>query len=178
MPLSSYSSQVVFEAFHNRVSLDIVVRIVLNDLSQDMLEINVLTDKKTLLDRSYKQVLRSQLQASSAICTRDLGAIKNEIVHFIYEFLSQRFDVDQRLVGILRQFVSIQAGCDMKKVHNAICTDLDLMDLTLESEDVLRSGDADDIRKLKLPQLVQPLCKSRSIYPNMIIALSNPHSCA
>ena len=80
--------------------------------------------------------------------TRDLGAIKNGIVHSIDEFLSQRFDMDLRLVGVLRPFVSIQAGCDIKKVPNAICTDLDLMELTLELKDVLRSGDVDDIRKL------------------------------
>ena len=113
--------------------------------------------------------------------TRDLGAIKNEIVDSIDQFLSQRCDVDQRLVGILRPFVSIQAG-DIKKVHNVICTDLDLTELTLEFEDVLRSGDADDIRKLKLRQLVERLSRSKNIYPNMIIALSGvlaakPHSC-
>ena len=51
--------KVVFEAFHNRVGLDTVVMTVLNDLSQDILEINMLTDKKTLLDCSYKQVMRS-----------------------------------------------------------------------------------------------------------------------
>ena len=46
--------------------------------------------------------------------------------------------MDQRLdVTILRPFVSIQAGCDKKPVHNSICTDLDLMELTLEFEDVL-----------------------------------------
>ena len=84
--------------------------------------------------------------------------------------------MDQRIVGILiRPFVSIQAGCDIKKVHNSICTDL--MELTLEFEDVLRSGDADDIRNLKLRQLVERLCRSENIYPNMIIPLSNPHSC-
>ena len=90
--------------------------------------------------------------------------------------------MDQRLVGILRPFVSIQAGCDIKKVYNAICTDLDLMELTLEFEDVLRSGDAYDIRKLKLRQLVERLSRSKNIYPNLIIALSRVlaaklHSC-
>ena len=44
-------------------------------------------------------------------------------------------------------------------------------------EYVLRSGDADDIRKLKLHQLVERLCRSKNIYPNMSIALSKPHSC-
>ena len=77
---------------------------------------------------------------------------------------------------------SIQADCYIKKVHNAICTDLDLMELTSEFEDVLRSGDVDDIRKLKLCQLVERLCRSKNIYPDMIIALSRvlaakPHSC-
>ena len=62
--------------------------------------------------------------------TRNLGAIKNDTVHSIDEFLSQRFDVDQRLVGTLRPFVSIHAGCDIKTVHNAMCTDLDLLELT------------------------------------------------
>ena len=85
--------------------------------------------------------------------------------------------MDQRIVGTLRPFVSIQAGCDIKKMHNLICTDLDLMELTLEFEDVLRSGDADDIRNLKLRQLVERLCRSENIYLNMIIPLSNPHSC-
>ena len=84
--------------------------------------------------------------------------------------------MDQRLVGILRPFVSIQAGCDMK-VHNAIGVDLNLMELTLEFDDVLRSGDADDVRKLKLRQLVERLGRNKNIYPNMIIVLSNPHSC-
>ena len=43
--------------------------------------------------------------------------------------------------------------------------------------DVLRSGDADYIRKLKLRQLVERLFRSKNVYPNMIIALSKPHSC-
>ena len=35
-----------------------------------------------------------------------------------------------------RPFVSIQAGCDIKKVHNSICTDLDLVEQTLEFENM------------------------------------------
>ena len=56
------------------------------------------------------------------------------------------------------------------------------MEVASESDDVLRSGDVDDIRKLRLCQLVERFCISKNIYPNMIIALSKvlaakPHSC-
>ena len=51
--------KVVFQAFHIRVGLDIIIMTVWNDLSQDILEIDTLTDRKTVLDRSYKQVVPS-----------------------------------------------------------------------------------------------------------------------
>ena len=134
-------------------------------------------DGDSLKDIKLQDARKRRVPHALVTVTRDLGAIKNEIVHSTDEFLFQGSDVDQRLVGILRPFVSIQADCDIKKVHNAICTDLDLMELNLEFEDVLRSGDVDDIRKLKLRQLFERLCRSKNSYPNMIIALSKPYSC-
>ena len=80
-------------------------------------------DGVSLKDIKLQDPRKRQVLQALVTVTRDLGAIKTEIVHSIDEFLSQRFDVDQRLVGILRPFVSIQAGCDIIKVHNAICTD-------------------------------------------------------
>ena len=102
-------------------------------------------DSDSLKDIKLQDPRKRRVPHALVTVTRDLGAVKNEIVHSIDEFLSQRFDVDQRLVGILKPFISIQAGNDIKKVHNAICTDLNLylMELTLEFKDVLRSGDAD-----------------------------------
>ena len=124
-------------------------------------------DGDSLKDIKLQDPRKLRVPHALVTVTRDLGVIKNEIVHSIDEFLSQM------LVGILRPFVSIQADCDIKKVPNTISTDLDLMELTSEFDDVLRSGDFDDIWKLKLCQLVERLCRSKNIYPNMIIALSS-----
>ena len=108
--------------------------------------------------------------------------MKNEIICSLDEFLSQRFDIDQKLVGILRPFVGLQSDCDIKEVYNTICSDLDLMKLTLEFEELARSKDVNHIQELKLPQLVQYLFRSKDIYPNMITALcrvlaAKPHFC-
>ena len=81
-------------------------------------------DSDSLKDIKLQDPRKRRILHALVTVTRDLGAINNKIVHSIDEFLSQRFDVDQRLVGILKPFVSIQAGCDIKKVHNAISTDL------------------------------------------------------
>ena len=78
--IAIHSSQSCFRSFPHS-SLDIVVMIVWNDLSQDMLEINALTDRKTLLDRSNRQVLRSvgsRGHFSRVLCLH-LGANTNRI---------------------------------------------------------------------------------------------------
>ena len=66
---------------------------------------------------------KGRVPHSLVTVTRELGAIKNEIICSLDEFLSQRFDIDQKLVGILRPFVGLQSDCDIKEVHNTICSD-------------------------------------------------------
>ena len=139
-------------------------------------------DGDSLKGIKLQDARKRRVPHSLVTVTRELGAIKNEIICSLDEFLSQRFDIDQKLVGILRPFVGLQSDCDIKEVHNTICSDLDLMELTLEFEELARSEDVNHIQELKLPQLVQYLFRIKDICPNMITALcrvlaANPHSC-
>ena len=83
--------KVGFEDFHIRFGLDIVVMTVRNDLSQDMLEIDTLTDRKTLLDRSYKQVMRSVLsggQVSWMLCLHKQNLLVMVMQMYFYLLMS------------------------------------------------------------------------------------------
>ena len=139
-------------------------------------------DGDSLKGIKLQDARKRRVPHSLVTVTKELGAIKNEIICSLDEFLSQRFDIDQKLVGILRHFVGLQSDCDIKEVHNTICSDLDLMELTLEFEELARSENVNHIQELKLPQLVQYLFTSKDIYLNMITALcrvlaAKPHSC-
>ena len=114
---------------------------------------------------------------------RDLTAVKKEIVYCLVEFLDQRFGVDQKILKVVKPFIALKPDADIKEFHEIICSDLPLMELSLEFNSIVTSPELlRTLQNLCLSQMVQYLARKRNIYPNIVIALARiwaakPHSC-
>jgi hypothetical protein len=70
---------------------------------------------------------------------RDLTAVKKEIVYCLVEFLDQRFGVDQKILKVVKPFIALKPDADIKEFHEIICSDLPLMELSLEFNSIVTS---------------------------------------
>ena len=110
---------------------------------------------------------------------RDDKAICNEVVESMIEFLQQRFSIDQVLLSALIPFLKFDTkNVNLRAVHNAICNDLDLAELSIEFHEL---SDNKDISTSKLCQVVKRLASANDAYPNMLtvcsrILAAKPHS--
>lgn len=112
---------------------------------------------------------------------RDFLAIRNEVIDSLVEFVSQRFQADEKLLSVVQPFVQISKDADIVEIHKLLCSDSDLQSLSLEYDDLI--DDADNVphmRKKTLRDLVVTLSQSPD-YTNVTKALSRllaakPHS--
>jgi len=84
------------------------------------------------------------------------------------------------MIKYIAPFVSLQSTADIKKVHDILAYDTDLMELSFEYEDILKIDTINYIRKMNLPSLSSFLVQSE-FYQNVSLALSRilvakPHS--
>jgi hypothetical protein len=112
--------------------------------------------------------------------TRDIDAIKNEIIESLKEFLTQRFLDQEDDIDLLKPFVNLQQSVDLKEVHKQFFKDLDLMELCMEYDDVLSMEDIEHFRKLSLRERFQRFVQSEEL-PNLKVAFARilaakPHS--
>ena len=112
--------------------------------------------------------------------TRNIDAIKNEIIESLKEFLTQRFLNQEDDIDLLKPFVNLQQSADLKEIHKQLFEDLDLMELGMEFDDVLSMENIEDFRKLSLRERFQMFVQSDQL-PNLKIAFARilaakPHS--
>ena len=94
---------------------------------------------------------------------RDNGAIQNELVQSLSEFLVQQFDSDKHVIEVLVPFLKLQENTDIKAVHELICPDLDLEELGMEYQDLVSSDQGKDLSLKKLVKYLlskKPVSKS------------------
>ena len=78
-----------------------------------------------------KEVRRTQHHLYVTDTTqRSNGNIIQEVVLSLNEFLTQRSEIDKELIAIVKPFVNLNADTDLNKVHQAVCPDLSLEDLS------------------------------------------------
>ena len=112
---------------------------------------------------------------------RDTSAIHNEIADSLVEFVSQRFEADEKLLAVVKPFVSLSTDADIKAVHSTLCPDLDLQSLSLEYDDLIEdANNLPGIREKNLRDLVCMLTRSAQ-YSTICIVLTRllaakPHS--
>ena len=99
---------------------------------------------------------------------RDKAAVCNEISRSLVEFLRQCFSIDEAISDQLAAFVHFDTErVDLRAVHKAIATDLDISELSMEFEELAQNGKA---TAMCLPELVKSLVNSGH-YPNVLAVL-------
>ena len=94
--------------------------------------------------------------------TRDIDAIKNDIIESLNEFLLKRFLSQEDDITLLKPFVNLQHSTHLKNIHKQFFVDLDLMELGMEFDNVLNMEDIEDFRKLSLREIFQRFAQSGS----------------
>jgi len=59
---------------------------------------------------------------------RNLLAIRSEVDSLV-EFVSQRFQADEKLLSVVQPFVAISKAADIVEIHKLLCSEIDLQRL-------------------------------------------------
>jgi hypothetical protein len=110
---------------------------------------------------------------------RDIAAMCSDVIDSLNEFLTQRFSLDSDIAKQLHDFVHFnQEKVDVRAVHTAICSDLDLTAVSIEYQELASNK---DFTSLKLADMVRWLTAANDSYKNVCIMLARilaakPHS--
>lgn len=155
---------------------------------QEFIEVSKNDDDKGTTNVS--EILDIKLQKPQIKCrkkhhkyvsdTRNLASVFNEINTSLTHFLNERIDINSDLIMYSTPFASLKPTADIKKVHKILASDIDLMELSLEYEELLKIDSIDNIRKMTLPSLLSFLLQPE-FYQNVRVVLfrilvAKPHS--
>lgn len=158
--------------------------------------------EKNLLG-GWTEALQNQLQVQNDQCTlkgiylsdkqrrtnahhlyvsvrRDVHAVKNEIINSLINFTEKRFEEDEKLVRLLKDFVKFDKTVNLKEVHESIASDLDLTALDLEFSEIIHLNLPNSLKNMTLTEIIKKLDLLEG-YPTVTkifarIAAAKPHS--
>ena len=83
--------------------------------------------------------------------TRDVNAVKNEIVDSLINFLDERFSIsDDHDISILKPFIDLENSADIKLIHNTFFKDLPIEKLGTEYAEAVHLQDIDQLKCMPL----------------------------
>lgn len=109
---------------------------------------------------------------------RDFDTIKQQILNETTRLTAERFASDEKLVDVLGPFVKLEPSTDIRRVHELIASDLELVLLNMQFKELCRSS---DLKKMNIYQLISHLAKSGDAFETVLIAYARvaaatPHS--
>lgn len=109
---------------------------------------------------------------------RGFDAIKQQILNETTKLTSERFASDEKLVDVLGPFVKLDPSTNIRRVHELIASDLELVLLNMQFKELCRSS---DMKKMNIHQLISHLAKSGVESETVLIAFArvaaaSPHS--
>ena len=113
--------------------------------------------------------------------TRDVNAVKNEIVDSLINFLDERFSIsDDHDISILKPFIDLENSADIKLLHNTFFKDLPLDELDMEYAEAVYLRNIDQQKCMPLQYKLKRLLQS-GFFPNVSVAFARifaakPHS--
>lgn len=108
---------------------------------------------------------------------RDFNEIKQKILNAVTTLTAERFASDQKLVDVLSPFVKLDPSTDIRRVHELIGPDLELVHLNMQFKELCRSA---DMKVLSMSRLILHLAKCVGFETVLIalarVAAATPHS--
>ena len=90
---------------------------------------------------------------------RDISAIKEELIKTLVNNLKERFTTDENIFSILEHFIKLKEEINIKQVHTLISADLNIIELSLQYNDLLSNSEINIFRKYNLCELVIKLSR-------------------
>lgn len=111
---------------------------------------------------------------------RDAEAVKHEIVLSLSNFLEKRFKEDDGLMQLLEDFIHFELHTDLRKIHELIASDLSLLELDMEFQEVINLKINHNLKDLSILDIIKRLISANN-YPTLVkifarIAAAKPHS--
>ena len=104
--------------------------------------------------------------------TRDVTAVKNEIVDSLINFSDERFSIsDYNDISILKPFVDQENSADIKLIHNTFFKDLPLEELGMKYAEAVYLQDIDQLKCMLLQYKLKRLMQS-GFFPNVSVAFA------
>lgn len=114
----------------------------------------------------------------TARIVRDFDAVKQQILNDTTKLTAERFASDEKIVDVLGPFVKLDPSTDIRRVHELIGSDLELVLLNMQFKELCQSS---HLKKLNIYQLISHLAKSEVEFETVLIAYARvaaatPHS--
>lgn len=114
--------------------------------------------------------------------TTSIPELRIKILRSLREFLENRFEADEEFVKMIEPFIRFDANANIEEIHAKIAPDLNLVNLTLQFQDIASDRKIHD--GLSLLQIIAKLCQtveSKQNFKELItvlarIAACTPHS--
>ena len=103
--------------------------------------------------------------------TRDVNAVKNEIVDSLINFLDERFSISDDHISILKPFIDLENSADIKLIHNTFFKNLPLEELGMEYAEAIHLQDIDQLKCMPLQYKLKRLLQS-GFFPNVSVAFA------
>ena len=102
--------------------------------------------------------------------TRDVNAVKSEIVDSLINFLDETFSIsDDHDISNFKPFVDLENSADIKLIHNIFFEDLPLEELGMEYPEAVHLQNIDQIKCMPLQYKLKRLLQS-GFFPNVAFA--------
>ena len=85
----------------------------------------------------------------------EISAIKVELIKTLINNLKERFTTDENICSKLEHFIKFKEEVNIKKVNTLISADSNLVDVSLQYDDVLLHSEINIFRKLNLREFVK-----------------------
>ena len=90
---------------------------------------------------------------------RDISAIKVKLIKTLVNNLQERLTTDVNIFSKIEHFIKLKEEVNIKQVHILISADLNLIDLSLQYNDLLLHSEINIFRKYNLRELVIKLSR-------------------
>ena len=90
---------------------------------------------------------------------RDISAIKVELIKTLVDNLKKLFNIDEIIFIKLEHFIKLKEEANIKQVHTLISAYLNLIDLSLQYNDLLLHSEINIFSKYNLRKLVIKLSR-------------------
>lgn len=139
---------------------------------EDILNKNIEVKDEKLVLKGFKLTGSDDKQRPSK---NDFDDTRRNIIDSVIDRLGERFEAEEKLIKIIEPFQTFKRDADIRKIHELFGSDLDLMSLKLQFNELIDQNIAAKFQN-NIGQIIKALTKNQN-YREIMVVLSRIHIC-